>query len=220
MNEAALAAHNPIQILVETGGIGAYLILTAAAFLVAIGTERLFTLFIRLSFNTERAIESIRTAILAKKYTEALQVCNSQAQAPDLSVVKQALLAVENGREAMRSALGAALLEVTHRCEARLQYIALLANVATLLGLFGTISGLIKTFASMANADAAEKARLLGLGISEAMYATAAGLVVGIGAMVVHTICTSKSDSIVGHAQDLGYKVITWVEQSERANRS
>jgi biopolymer transport protein ExbB/TolQ len=49
------------------------------------------------------------------------------------------------------------------------------------------------------------------------MYSTAAGLIVGIAAMVVHTICVSKSDSIVGKAQDVGYKVITWIEQSERA---
>jgi biopolymer transport protein ExbB len=98
-----------------------------------------------------------------------------------------------------------------------MQYLALIANVATLLGLFGTITGLIKTFNAIANADAAQKAQLLGIGISEAMYSTAAGLIVGIAAMVVHTICVSKSDSIVGKAQDVGYKVITWIEQSERA---
>jgi biopolymer transport protein ExbB/TolQ len=133
-------------------------------------------------------------------------------------VIKAALMAAENGREAMRASLGATLLEVTHRCEARLSYIALLANVATLLGLFGTITGLIKTFAAMANADASQKAQLLGMGISEAMYATAAGLVVGISAMVVHTLCTSKSDTIVGQAQDVGFKVMTWIEQAERKN--
>jgi hypothetical protein len=91
--------------------------------------------------------------------------------------------------------------------------------VATLLGLLGTISGLIKTFASIANADPAEKAKMLGLGISEAMYATAAGLGVGITAMVVHTLCVSKGESIIGDAQDIGLKVITWIEQSERVNK-
>jgi biopolymer transport protein ExbB/TolQ len=120
----------------------------------------------------------------------------------------------------MKSALGAAVLEITHKCEARVAYLALIANVATLLGLLGTISGLIKTFASIANADPAEKAKLLGLGISEAMYATAAGLFVGITAMVVHTLCVSKGESIVGDAQDAGLKVITWIEQSERVTKS
>jgi biopolymer transport protein ExbB len=206
-----------INVLIEHGSFAVWLILLSGIMLVIIGGERLFTLFIRLSYRTDGAIESIRKYILGKSYTEALQVCNAQTGAPDLAVVKSALLAVENGREAMKSALGGALLEVGHKTEARLGYLSLIANVATLLGLLGTISGLIKTFAAIADADASEKARLLGLGISEAMYATAAGLVVGILAMVAHTICVSKADGIVGHAQDVGFKVITWVEQSERA---
>jgi biopolymer transport protein ExbB/TolQ len=119
----------------------------------------------------------------------------------------------------MKSALGGAVLEVSHKCEARVGYLALIANVATLLGLLGTISGLIKTFASIANADPAEKARMLGIGISEAMYATAAGLCVGIAAMVIHTLCVSKGESIVGDAQDTGLKMVTWIEQSERVNK-
>lgn len=208
---------NPIQVITEQGGIGTYLIGLSAVVFIIIGLERLMTLYFRLSFNTDNAVEMVRSYILSKRYTEALQICNSKSDAPDLNVIKSALLAAENGREAMRSALGGALLEISHKCEARLQYLALIANVSTLLGLFGTITGLIKTFAAMANADATEKAKLLGIGISEAMYSTAAGLIVGIAAMVVHTICTSKSDSIVGHAQDVGYKIITWVEQSERA---
>ena len=213
MNESSV-----FEVLLQHGGVGTWMIFLSALMLIVIGSERLLALFVGLSFNTEAAVEQIRTAILARRYTDAIQVCNSKASAPDLKVVKSALMAAENGREAMRSSLGAALLEVTHRCEARLSYIALLANVATLLGLFGTITGLIKTFGAMANADASEKAKLLGMGISEAMYSTAAGLVVGIAAMVVHTLCTSKSDTIVGQAQDVGFKVITWIEQAERKN--
>jgi biopolymer transport protein ExbB/TolQ len=204
------------QTLLSTGGVGTALIILSGICLFVIGSERVVTLFFRLSFNTDSSVNTVRTHILARRYTDALQVCNAAADAPDLSVIKSALLAVENGREAMKSALGAALLETSQKCESRLQYISLIANVATLLGLLGTITGLIKTFNAIANADAAEKAKLLGLGISEAMYSTAAGLGVGITAMVVHTICISKSDAIVGHAQDLGYKLMTWVEQSER----
>jgi len=214
----AVAEQGMLEVLINHGGVGSKLIFLSGFLLIALGSERLLALFFGLSFNTKAAIEQIRTAILSRRYTDAIQVCNAKAAAPDLRVVKEALMAAENGREAMRSSLGAALLEVTHQCEARLSYIALLANVATLLGLFGTITGLIKTFAAMANADASEKAKLLGMGISEAMYSTAAGLVVGIAAMVVHTMCTSKSDSIVGQAQDVGFKVNTWIEQSERNN--
>lgn len=208
-----------VNTLIHNGGFAAYLILAAGGFLVVLGLERLVTLFLKMSFNVDGSMDAIRSNILERRYTDALQICNKQAAAPEMNVVKAGLTALENGREAMKSSLGAAVLEVNHKCEVRVGYIALIANVATLLGLLGTISGLIKTFASIANADATEKARLLGLGISEAMYSTAAGLVVGITAMVVHTLCTAKADSIVGDAQDAGLKLVTWVEQSERVRK-
>lgn len=208
-----------LDTLLNHGGFATYLILGAATALLVIGTDRLLALYFRLSYNATAALTTIRGYILERKYTEALQVCNAKANAPDITVVKAGIMAVENGREAMKSALGGAILEVSHRCEKRVGYIALIANVATLLGLLGTITGLIKTFASIANADPAEKAKLLGVGISEAMYATAAGLVVGIVAMVVHTLCSAKSDSIIGSAQEAGLNLVTWIEQSERSRQ-
>jgi biopolymer transport protein ExbB len=206
-----------LQTLIQHGGPAVWLIGVSALVLFVVGAERMITLFFKMSFNTRNSIESIRSRILEKKYTDALQVCNAQPDAPEITVLKAGLMAVENGREAMRSALSGAVLEVSHKCEMRLPYLSLIANVATLLGLLGTISGLIGTFKAIANADAATKAKLLGLGISEAMYATAAGLGVGILAMVAYTLCVTKADEIVGNSQDAGYKLVTWVEQSERA---
>jgi biopolymer transport protein ExbB/TolQ len=209
-----------IQTLIEHGGFAAYMIFGAGIMLAIVGVERLVMLYGRMSYNVKGPIATIRGLVLEKRYTDAIQVCDKQPNSPEMSVVKAGLMAVENGREAMKSALGSEVLNVSHRCETRVGYLALIANVATLLGLLGTISGLIKTFASIANADPAEKAKLLGLGISEAMYATAAGLIVGITAMVVHTICVSKGESILSEAQDVGLKVITWIEQSERVKKS
>ena len=206
-----------IQILVTHGGYAVWLIFLSAGVLFVVGFERVFTLFFKLSYNTRNTIEGIRAKILEKKYTEAIQICNNQTGAPEISVIRAGLLAVENGREAMKSALSGAVLAVNHKTEIRLPYLSLIANVATLLGLLGTISGLIKTFAAIADADAATKAKMLGLGISEAMYATATGLGVGVLAMVAYTICLTKADEIVGSAQDAGYKLVTWVEQSERS---
>ncbi len=213
------ALISALQVLMEHGGFAAYLIFAAGAVLVIIGVERLVVLFWGMSYNVKGSVVTIRSLILDKRYTDAIQICDKRPNSPEMSVITSGLVAVENGREAMKSALGGAVLEVSHKCETRVGYLALIANVATLLGLLGTISGLIKTFASIANADPAEKARLLGLGISEAMYATAAGLCVGIAAMVIHTLCVSKGESIVGDAQDTGLKVITWIEQSERVNK-
>lgn len=207
-----------ISTLINHGGFAVWLIFIAAFVLAVTGVERLMTLYVRLSTDVDALMESVRAMVLQRKYTDAIQVCNRKPDVPQIQVVKAGLMAVENGREAMKSALGGAVLDVTHQCEKRIPYLALIANVATLLGLLGTISGLIKTFAAIANADPSEKGRLLGIGISEAMYATAAGLGVGIAAMIVHTLCASKGDSIVSSSQDAGLRLVTWVEQSERSD--
>ncbi len=201
----------------EAGGPVAWTIVLTGILLLVTSYERFRYLFVKCSYRSEEALGMVRAAVMKRDYARAMQICDTVPNAPDLSVVKSGLLAVEHGREAMRSALGASALEVARSCEKRVSIISLIAGVATLLGLLGTISGLIKTFAALAAADASQKAQMLGNGISEAMYSTAAGLLVGIVAMVVHTLCTSKSDEIVGGAQSAGYKLVAWIEESERS---
>lgn len=205
-----------LEILLKEGGVTAWIILLAGIILVVVALERAYVLYFKYSLDVEQAIQKIQGFILKKSYMDAIQICNTVTDSPELNVAKSGLLAAEHGREAMRSALGGAVLEVTKKCERRVSLIALIAGVSTLLGLLGTISGLIKTFQALAEADPSKKGEILGLGISEAMYATAAGLVLGISAMVVHSLCVSKGEEIVNNAQDLGYKLVTWVEQSER----
>lgn len=198
------------------GGFTAYLILGAGCALVVLTFDRLKYLFFTLRPIPESELANLSQYVLKRQYTTALQMCNQTENSPEFDVVKAGLLAVESGREAMKSSLGGAIVEIAKSCEKRVQLISLIASVATLLGLLGTISGLIKTFAAIAAADPSRKAELLGMGISEAMTATAAGLMLGITAMVVHTMCTSKTDEIVSQAKKVGYRMITLIEQSER----
>lgn len=212
-----MGALTAFQIVITQGGPAAWFILASGALLLVLGFDRLSVLYFKLAIRSQDAQTKIRQAVLRRDYNSAIQVCNSNLNSPELSVLKSGLLAIESGREAIRSALGGAVLEVTRKCERRVPLIALVAGVSTLLGLLGTISGLIKTFEAIASADASQKGELLGRGISEAMYATAMGLTIGILAMVVHTLCTSKTDDIVGNAQSAGYQLITWIEESERS---
>jgi biopolymer transport protein ExbB len=200
----------------EEGGFTSYLILGSGLALLVLAFDRLKYLYLTVKAVPEQEFVNLGNQVLKRQYTSALQMCNQSNNMPEFEVVKAGLLAVESGREAMKSSLGGAVVEVSKQCERRVQLIALIASVATLLGLLGTISGLIKTFAAIAAADPAKKAELLGAGIAEAMTATAAGLVVGISAMVIHTLCISKTDEVVGQAKKAGYRLITLVEQSER----
>jgi biopolymer transport protein ExbB/TolQ len=89
------------------------------------------------------------------------------------------------------------LLEVLPNIERRTPYLATFANIATLLGLLGTIIGLIAAFTAVANADPAEKASLLSESISIAMNTTAFGLMAAIPLLLVHSVLQSKTSAIV-----------------------
>ncbi len=212
-----MGVFQTLRFLMENGGAAAWFIFLSAMILAVISVERLSFLFLQYSFRAQDSLNQIRQAVLKRDYTKAIQICNSNTKSPDLAVVKSGLLAAEHGREAIKSALGASIVEISKKVEKRVPLIALIAATSTLLGLLGTISGLIKTFAALAEADAAQKGELLGRGISEAMYATATGLVLGIVAMVIHTLCTSKGDEIVGESQSAAYNLVTWIEESERS---
>lgn len=205
-----------VRIFFVEGGFTAYLIAFAGLSLIVIGFERLMYLYVRIKPATDQILTQLQMLIQGRKYMEAIQICNDIRNVPQIQVIKSGLLAVDSGREAMKSALGSAVVEVVKDCEKRISFISLIASVATLLGLLGTISGLIKTFSALATADPAKKSELLGLGISEAMIATAAGLVVGITAMVIYTLCSSKTDDHISLVKKAGYDLISTIERSER----
>jgi biopolymer transport protein ExbB/TolQ len=201
---------------VNEGGFTSYLIVISACFLFILSLDRIRYLFFKVKPAGAKPLSELSQKVLVRDYKGALQMCNSVDDVPQLQVIKSGLLAVESGREAMKSALGATVVEITKDCEKRVPLIALIASIATLLGLLGTISGMIRTFEAIAVADPATKAEKLGMGIAEAMTATAAGLIVGVIAMIIHTICTVKIDEITSAAQKSGFNIITLIEKSER----
>lgn len=89
------------------------------------------------------------------------------------------------------------LMEVMPRLEKRTHYLATLANIATLLGLLGTIIGLIKAFTAVGEANPADKADLLSASISVAMNTTAFGLMAGIPLLLLHALLTTKTTTVV-----------------------
>jgi biopolymer transport protein ExbB len=99
--------------------------------------------------------------------------------------------------EQVQMAMEEGLLEVVPRIEKRTHYLATLANIATLLGLLGTIIGLIEAFSAVAGAQPADKANLLSASISVAMNTTAFGLMVAIPLLLVHAFMQSKTVEIV-----------------------
>src|SRR5262249_38798447 len=89
----------------------------------------------------------------------------------------------------------------------RTSFLAVVGNVATLIGLLGTISGMIQSFASVSGATAAERATKLSLGISEAMNCTAFGLLVAIPALLAYALYQNKTERLVNWLTDTVAKI-------------
>jgi biopolymer transport protein ExbB/TolQ len=110
-----------------------------------------------------------------------------------LQVVKAGLTQVNRGEEAVIASMEERMSEVLPDLDKRIGALWSLANIATLIGLLGTISGLIRAFAAVAFADPADRQTLLSRGISEAMYNTALGLGIAVLCMIAHLILHSMA---------------------------
>ena len=118
------------------------------------------------------------------------------------------MMQVTRMRADVEQAMSEGMMESVPRLEQRTGYLAVLANVATLLGLLGTIIGLIAAFTAVASADPAEKSRLLSESISVAMNTTAFGLIAAIPLLIFHAVLSNKTNAIIGSIEMAGVKFL------------
>src|SRR5688572_31373561 len=159
----------------QEGGWGMYPIAACSIFIFAIAIERIQFLFFKASISKDAFIQAMRKYILAGNVGKALALC-SQTPTPLSNIIKAGLVKVNKSDAEVQAAMDEASLREMPRLEKRTAYLAMLANVAMLAGLLGTIYGLILCFAGVAAGDPSEKATMLARGISEAMHCTFFGL--------------------------------------------
>ena len=167
----------------------------ALAVSVAFSVERFVRLFMHYNVDGASFMFEVQKYILANDVDGAIRLCNGASKAALPKIIKAGLQRATRDDEQIQNAIDAASLEVMPKLERRLSYLALIANIATLLGLLGTISGLIKAFAAIAIADPSQRSAILAKGISEAMNATAFGLITAIFTMIAHSILTKLRPS-------------------------
>ena len=180
-----------------TGGPFMVPILLVFAIGVAISFERYVTLTI-VTRKNRRIWDQVKPLLDKGDFDEARAMT-----AEDESTISQVLgmgLSLQGAvhrRDDIEIAMEESMMEIVPRLEKRTPYVALASSIATLLGLLGTIMGLIQAFTAVANANPAEKADLLSASISVAMNTTAFGLMVAIPLLVIHAILTSKTGDII-----------------------
>ncbi len=192
------------------GGAMMWPILATSIVVWGIAIERIYFLFFRASAPTEAFLQSLEKVILSGNLARVIKATSTQ-DFPLARIIHAGLLKVQAGEQDVQAAMDEAGLRELPKVERRTAYLAMLGNVAMLLGLLGTIVGMIISFGAVANAGASEKAAELARGISEAMNCTAFGLVTAIPALLLYAILQGKTQSLVDSINGGTVRILNFV---------
>jgi biopolymer transport protein ExbB len=210
--------YSIVKIFVQ-GGPFMIPILIAGAVGTAIAIERYVTLT-RMSAKNRSVWAQVEPALNSGDFDKARELTKDDSVISRLLGVGLALQGAVRRRDDVKVAMQEAMTQIMPRLEKRTHYLATLANVATLLGLLGTVSGLIHAFSAVATVNPAEKANLLSASISEAMNCTAFGLVTAVPFLVLHALLQSKTAQLIENLEAVSIKFLTVLttRQSTRAH--
>ena len=209
--------YNTAVAFFQEGGVFMYPIAVVMAIGVAIALERFFFLLLETRAN-RRDYNKILPLLRQKRLRELSEIAR-QSKSAVCRIMADGLarMNASRRRQDIEFAMEEQLLEVLPSIERRTPYLATFANIATLLGLLGTIIGLIAAFTAVANADPAEKAALLSRSISIAMNTTAFGLIVAIPLLLAHSWLQSKTSAIVESLEIATVKFLNLLDERSDA---
>ena len=198
------------------GGPFMYPILIVFAVGTAIAIERWTTLTV-LTLRNQQVWSKVQPALVNGDFENARDMTSQDdsmiSRLLSLGLARQGAV---RRREDIEIAMEEGMMEIIPQLEKRTPYVALASNIATLLGLLGTIMGLIQAFTAVSDANPAEKADLLSASISVAMNTTAFGLIVAIPLLITHTVLTAKTGAIVDSLEMASVKVLNVISAKAR----
>ncbi|HJN75316.1 MAG TPA: MotA/TolQ/ExbB proton channel family protein [Myxococcota bacterium] len=192
----------------QKGGPFMWPLLGCAVFSLAISAERFYYILFRANINGTAFFAQIQKLIMANNIDRAIKLCNAEPNAALPRVLKAGLTRANRSDTEISNAVEEAILEVFPQLSKRTPYLQMLANVATLTGLLGTIQGLIMAFEAVAHASAETKQTLLAAGISTAMFTTMSGLIVAIPTLIFSSIIVDKTTKIMDDVDQYALKTV------------
>ncbi|MZR62751.1 MotA/TolQ/ExbB proton channel family protein [Alcanivorax sp. DP30] len=200
----------------QDGGFWMYPILIVGILGGAFAVERFIKLKL-LERANRRTWNDIHPLLVKGDFDKARQMVEaSNSAVGQLLTMGLEVQGTVRRRDDIEIAMEEAMMEITPQLEARTVYISMFANVATLLGLLGTIIGLISAFEAVANANPAEKSALLSSSIAMAMNTTAFGLIAAIPLLVCFNMVNSKTAAIVGSLEMISVKTLKLISTLSR----
>jgi biopolymer transport protein ExbB len=197
------------------GGWGMWPILTILMITISIVTERSVMLR-KAVIDKDKLLALLRSQISAGNIQGAIKVCTGNPT-PMTRIVQAGLMRANRSEPEIVAAMDEASLREMPQVEKRTGYLAMLGNLATLAGLLGTITGLIKAFAGVAGVDPSQKATLLSKGISEAMNCTAFGLSTGIIGLAAFAWLNGKTQGILDDVGEMKKNVTNLLASAKAA---
>jgi biopolymer transport protein ExbB/TolQ len=197
-------------------------ILVAFVFSFSIVIERLIYLTLRGGGKGEKLIKEVLSLIQKDDLPGAVKFCERSKGSVLAQVVKAALGESSMGADRIRNTIDEAMLKVVPQLEKRTGYLAVMGNVSTLLGLLGTVYGLIMSFAAVGRPgiDAAQKSELLAAGIATAMNSTFCGLSVAILSVMLYAFLKSKTQKIIDGLDEYSLRILNaLVEKSFKTHK-
>lgn len=199
-----------------TGGPFMYPILIVFAVGAAVAIERYVTLT-QITVKNQSAWTKVQPALMNGNFEEAREMTSKDdstiSQLLGLGLARQGAV---RRRQDIEIAMEEGMMEIIPQLEKRTPYVALASSIATLLGLLGTIMGLIQAFTAVANANPAEKADLLSASISVAMNTTAFGLMVAIPLLITNSVLTAKTGAIIDSLEMASVKALNVISSKAR----
>lgn len=207
---------NQVITAFDEGGFFMYPILVFGIIALAIGFERIYYVLFRANINGTAFMAQIQKLIMANNIDRAIKLCNAEPNATLPRVLKAGLTRANRSELEIQNAVDESVLEVFPQLNKRTAFLPMLANVATLTGLLGTIQGLIQAFEAVAHASAETKQTLLAAGISTAMFTTAGGLVVAIPILVLNAIVSDRTTKIMDDVDQFALKTVNLLAARRR----
>jgi biopolymer transport protein ExbB len=202
--------------LLVKGGIVMFPILMVSIAALALILERVYTLWMRYRLDEEGFLNGLMHALEEQDFAGALAECARAENNPLSRVLRAGLLKVNRGDKEIERAMEEEMLRTAPTIRKRIGYLATLGNVATLLGLLGTIFGLIQAFEGVSMADPATKQEILARGISIAMLTTAFGLIVAIPCLLAHAFLQNKSMRMIEGLEEKAFTLFNKISALHR----
>jgi len=191
----------------KTGGPFMFIILAAGVMILAIAVERLWVIGRAAALDSSKFAGDLETLVGRGDHHGALELAG-KVKTPVGKAARNILAFGTGGQASPEAAAEDAAVLVLPPLTRRLSHLATLANVATLLGLLGTIFGLTTAFSAVGAADPSQRSAFLAAGISQALNTTSFGLIIAVPALLCHGYLTAKVERIVEGVDEVAIRLV------------